>query len=173
MENLECHLICSRCECDTKKFASDCPISCYTILNFLTLKVINHTALTIIWIRLLWNHTVPTIIWIRLLWKHTFPTIICIRLLWKHTLPTIIWIQGWEFAHSLIAHSLIHSFAHSLILLKKNERPWANCSGRSEEMSDREQFAQVAQDKWATVSKSAQKKWANERFAQKMLAKKV
>ena len=43
--------------------------------------------------------------------------------------------------------------------LKTNEWPWANRSGRSEEMSDRERIAQVAQDKWA--------KWANERFAQK------
>ena len=56
-------------------------------------------------------------------------------------------IQGWEFAHLLIAYSLIRSFAHftqikwetesdSLRLLKTNERPWANRSGRSEEMSD-------------------------------------
>ena len=36
--------------------------------------------------------------------------------------------QGWEFAHSLIAHSLILSF-------------------RSNQMSDCEQFAQIAQDK--------------------------
>ena len=84
--------------------------------------------------------------------------------------------QGWEFAHSLIAHSLIHSFAHLLIAhllicsfahfaqikcatvsdshrsLKTNERPWANPSGHSEEMSDRERMAQVAQEKWATMS---------------------
>ena len=43
--------------------------------------------------------------------------------------------QGWEFAHSLIAHSLI----------------W---SDRSFVMSDCEQFAQIAQDKWATVRES-------------------
>ena len=36
--------------------------------------------------------------------------------------------QGWEFAHSLIAHLLIS--------LKSNERLWAIRSGRSEEMSD-------------------------------------
>ena len=107
--------------------------------------------------------------------------------------------QGWEFAHLLIAHSLICSFAHftqikwatvsdwlrsliahSLICsfahftqikwatvsdwlrsLKTNEWSWANCSGRSAEMSDHERFAQVTQ-----------RNWANERFAQKMLAKK-
>ena len=82
--------------------------------------------------------------------------------------------QGWEFAHSLIAHSLIcssliHSFAHFVQIkwatmsdsLKTNEWPWANCSGCSRQMSDRERFAQVAQ-----------RKWANERFAQKILAKK-
>ena len=63
--------------------------------------------------------------------------------------------QGWEFAHSLIAHSLIRSFrslricsfapfaqmkwatvSNSLRSLKTNERPRAICSGRSEEMSD-------------------------------------
>ena len=42
---------------------------------------------------------------------------------------------------------------NSLISLKSNERPRANRSGRSEEMSDCEWIAQVAQDKWATVSK--------------------
>ena len=67
---------------------------------------------------------------------------------------------------------LIHLFAHfaqikwanvsdSLRLLKKNERPWANCSGRSWQISDHEQFAQVDYDKWE-----------NEQFAQKILAKK-
>ena len=59
-----------------------------------------------------------------------------------------------------------------------NERLWANRSGRSEEMSDSERIAQVAQDKWATLSdslrslKKRQRKWANERFAQKNLPKK-
>ena len=36
-----------------------------------------------------------------------------------------------------------------LRLLTKNEWPWTICSGRSEEMSDREQIAQVAHQKWA------------------------
>ena len=54
------------------------------------------------------------------------------------------------------------SLAHSLILLKTNEQPWANLSGRSEEMSDPEQIAQVAQ--W---------KWSNERFTQQILTKKI
>ena len=39
--------------------------------------------------------------------------------------------------------------SESLISLTKNERPWAIRSGRSEEMSDREQIAQVAHQKWA------------------------
>ena len=73
-------------------------------------------------------------------------------------------IQGWEFAHLLIAHLLI--------LLNQ--------------MRDCEWFAQIAQDKWATVSESlrslktderfaqvAHDKWANEPFAQKMLAKQI
>ena len=36
-----------------------------------------------------------------------------------------------------------------LWLLTKNEGPWAILLGRSEEMSDREQIAQVAHQKWA------------------------
>ena len=38
--------------------------------------------------------------------------------------------QGWEFAHSLIAHSLIRSFTHFVY-----------------QISDCERFAQIAQDK--------------------------
>ena len=56
--------------------------------------------------------------------------------------------QGWEFAHSLTAHSLI-------------------CSDRSnQQMSDCERFAQIAQDKWATVSESLRLLMSKERFAQ-------
>ena len=36
-----------------------------------------------------------------------------------------------------------------LRLLTKNERPWAICSGRSPKMSNHEQIAQVAHEKWA------------------------
>ena len=50
-------------------------------------------------------------------------------------------LQGWKFAHSLIS-------------LNSNERLWVIRSGRSEEMSEREPIAQVAQDKWATMSDS-------------------
>ena len=32
--------------------------------------------------------------------------------------------------------------------LTKNEQPWAICSGRSQKMSDHEQIAQVAHQKW-------------------------
>ena len=78
---------------------------------------------------------------------------------------------------------LIHSFAHSLIRsiahfaqiewaavsdllrsLKTNEWSWANGSGHSEEMSNREQIAQVPQDKWATMS---------DLLAQQILAKQI
>ena len=82
--------------------------------------------------------------------------------------------------NSLIPSLLIHSFAHfaqikwatvsdSLRSLKTNERLWANRSGCSEEMSDREQFAQVAQRKWAMwVNRSfrSPKMSDHERFAQ-------
>ena len=76
--------------------------------------------------------------------------------------------------NSLIWSSLIRSFTHfaqikwatvrdSLRLLKTNERPWANSSGRSEEMSDREWFAQVAQRKWAM--------WVNRSFRSRKMSK--
>ena len=94
-----------------------------------------------------------------------------------------IW-QGSEFAHSVIAHSLFAHFAqikwatvsNSLRSLKTNEQPWANCSGRSEEMSDHERITQVAQDKWATVSNLLRSLMINERMSdslQKNLAKKI
>ena len=65
--------------------------------------------------------------------------------------------------NSQIRSLLIRSFAHFaqikwatvsdlLRSLKTNEWPWANCSGRLEEMSARERISQFAQDKWATVS---------------------
>ena len=69
----------------------------------------------------------------------------------KANLSESAWFdQGWEFAHSLIL----------LISLKSIEQLWAICSDRSRQMSDLERFAQVAHDKWA-----------NERFAQKILYK--
>ena len=77
-----------------------------------------------------------------------------------------------------LAHSALIKWvtvSNSLRSLKTNERPWANRSqsfiwfewlwanraGCSKQMSDRERFAQVAP-----------RKWANERLAQKNLAKK-
>ena len=51
--------------------------------------------------------------------------------------------------------------SESLISLRGNEQLWANHSGHSRQMSDHEWFAQVAQ-----------RKGANERFAQKIFAKK-
>ena len=71
------------------------------------------------------------------------------RILRIHAIEAGLGIRS--FAHSLIAHSLIRSFRYnqtvsdSLRSLKTKERPWANRLGRSEEMSDRERFAQVSQ----------------------------
>ena len=101
----------------------------------------------------------------------------------KEQISPIALLQGREFAHLLIAHSLSCSFcsnqmsdcerlaqiaqdkwatvSDSLRSLRGNKQPWANNSGRSRQMINREQLAQVAHDKWG-----------NERFAQKMLAQK-
>ena len=62
--------------------------------------------------------------------------------------------QGWELAHSFIAHLLI--------LLKSNERLWAIRSDRSRLISDREGIAQVAQRKCTTVSESLRPLRGNE-----------
>ena len=63
----------------------------------------------------------------------------------------------------LIRSSLIRSIAHSLISLKSNEQLWAIRSDRSRQMSDCEQIAQVAQRKWAIVSKLLRSLKTNER----------
>ena len=57
--------------------------------------------------------------------------------------------RGWELAHLLIAYSLRS--------LKSNEQLWTIRSDRSGQMSDREWIAQVAHDKWATMSDSLKK----------------
>ena len=93
---------------------------------------------------------------------------------------TVIFFSGLgirSFAHCSFAHLLIllksnelsdcerfsqiATMSESLRSLKKNVRPLANPSGYSWQMSDREQLAQVAHDKWV-----------NERFARKNFAKK-
>ena len=74
--------------------------------------------------------------------------------------------QGWEFALRSFAHFAQNKWAtvsNSLRTLKTNERPWANRSGHSEEMSDRERFSQVAQRKWAM--------WANRSFRSEEMSK--
>ena len=65
--------------------------------------------------------------------------------------------------NSLICSSL-RSFDHSLILLKSIERLWAIRSDCSRQMSDCEWIAQVAQDKWAIVSKSLKSLMTNEQL---------
>ena len=70
----------------------------------------------------------------------------------------------------LICSSLIRSFAHlfkSLKSLRTNEQMWAICSGRSGQMSDCEQIAQVVHEKWANVSDLLRLLTTNEWFAQK------
>ena len=98
-----------------------------------------------------------------------------------------------SFTHPSFAHFAQFKWAtvsDLLRSLKTNERPWANRSGRSWKMSDRERFAQVAQvahDKWAMwanrsgcspkmsnheqFAQVAHEKWVNEQFAQKTLTK--
>ena len=73
--------------------------------------------------------------------------------------------QPWILA-GLGIRSFAHcSCAHALISLKTNEWLWANCSGRSEEMSNREQFAHVAQRKWAIWANCSFRSWKNEQMS--------
>ena len=88
----------------------------------------------------------------------------------------------------LLLESLSDRAGNSLISLKSTEQLWEIRSERSRQMSDRERIAQVAQLSWAIMSDSlrslrgnelcewithfAHKKWANERFAKKILANK-
>ena len=65
---------------------------------------------------------------------------------------------------SLLIRSFAHcSFAHLFISLKSNEQLWAIRSDRSRQMRDCERIAQVAQDKWATVSELLRSLKTNER----------
>ena len=73
-----------------------------------------------------------------------------------------------SFAHRSFAHFAQNKWAtvsDSLRLLKTNKRPWANRSGLSEEMSDRERITQVAQKKWATMSDSLRLLRGNEQMS--------
>ena len=113
--------------------------------------------------------------------------------LWR--LSVMMFITLWHLSLMRFNAGLgICLLAHRLLLIG---------SFHSNQMSDCELFAQIAQDKWATVSKSlrllwgneqpwancsgpsrqmsnqerftqvAQRKWVNELFTQKMLAKKI
>ena len=75
---------------------------------------------------------------------------------------------------SLIPSFLVSDVSKLLRLLTKNEWPWAIRSGHSPKMSDHEQIAQVAHQKWANeqivfLSESLIRSFfqTNERFAQK------
>ena len=74
-------------------------------------------------------------------------------------------LQGWEFAHSLIAHLL-----RSLRSLRTNGRLWANPQDRSGQMSNSERIAQIAQDKWAGLGIRSSVFWANHSFLAKKWA---
>ena len=52
-----------------------------------------------------------------------------------------------------------------LRLVRGNEQPWANPSGRSRQMSDCERISQVVQDKWATMSDSLRLLRGNEQMS--------
>ena len=90
-----------------------------------------------------------------------------------------------------IAQNKWATVSESLRSLMSKERPWANRSGRSWQMSDSERFAQVSRDKWANrsgrspkmshvseslrsltkneqpwdIAQDAHQKWTNERIA--------
>ena len=68
-----------------------------------------------------------------------------------------------------IAQDKSATMSELLRLLRGNDWPWANCSGRLEERSDCERIAQVAQDKWATLRDSLRSLRGNDRI----LAKKI
>ena len=68
-------------------------------------------------------------------------------------------VQSCRAGNSLIRSSLICSFRSNQL------SSWANHSGRSEEMSESERIAQVAQDKWATVSNLLRSLRGNERMS--------
>ena len=72
----------------------------------------------------------------------------------KSLMVAHFWWATWVICshHSFLAGLGICSFAHSLRLLKSNERLWVICSDRSGQMSDCEQIAQVAHVKRATMS---------------------
>ena len=50
----------------------------------------------------------------------------------------------------------------------QNRAMWANCSGRSQKMSDHDQFAQGAQRKWGIVSESRRLLTKNERMSESL-----
>ena len=85
-------------------------------------------------------------------------TVWIVKIMEDVTLILVI-MQGWEFAHLLIAHSLNCSFCSNQMsdcerFAQDKWAPWANRSGLSYQKSDCEQMAQVAYDKWVTVSDS-------------------
>ena len=83
---------------------------------------------------------------------------------WAHHSFPLFWWAMWVYRsfHS----NQMSDVSNSLISLTKNERPWAICLGRSEEMSDHERIAQVGHQKWA--NEWIAHFWTkNEQFAQK------
>ena len=83
-------------------------------------------------------------------WNFPYLKGVCCEIFWLLSFwpLTVVtrYLKYWEFAHSLIAHSLRS--------LRSNEWLWTICSDCSGKMSGCEQIAQVTHDKWATVSDS-------------------
>ena len=75
--------------------------------------------------------------------------------------------QGWEFTHSLIAHSLIHSLCSNKMSDCERIAQVAQVAQDKWALSNHEQINQVAHDKWATVSNSLRSLIKYEQFAQK------
>ena len=131
MENLECHLICSRCECDTKKFASDCPISCYTILKLCNSQGDKPHCPNNYLNQIIVEPHCPNNYLNQIIVETHFPNNYLHQIIVETHSPNNYLNPGLgirSFAH--------RSFAHSLI-----------CSFRSNQMIDCECFAQIAQDK--------------------------
>ena len=71
--------------------------------------------------------------------------------IFKYVLYTFFILKNERFAHFLFFNEQCERIAQ---VAHKKLAMWANRSGRSPKMSDHEWFAQVAHQKWATMSES-------------------
>ena len=93
----------------------------------------------------------------------------------KYSIYCIYWLYIYNWIYNFFTTTVLYSkkaragnslIAHFLISLKSNDRLWAIGSDRSRQLSDCERIAQVAQDKWGTVSEWLRSLMTNEGFAQ-------